>query len=257
MEGDVLLFGGPYSNLRATEALLEQAQRRGIARERRICTGDAIGYAAEPAETFRLVVAESHLVAGNCERQVGEGAADCGCGFEEGTACDALSKGWYPFAAAQFAEEERAVMRALPDICIFLHRGARHAVLHGGYTDISRFLWPDSPDEALAEEIAALEADVGRVDAVVAGHSGIAFQRRIGEKLWINAGAIGLPPHDGRPLTRYAILSDDGVRFERLAYDHAAAAGAMRAAGLDQGYDRALETGIWPSEDVLPAALRR
>ncbi len=31
----------------------------------------------------------------------------------------------------------------------------------------------------------------------------------------------------------------------------------MRAAGgLTQGYDRALETGIWPSEDILPKEMR-
>jgi len=31
---------------------------------------------------------------------------------------------------------------------------------------------------------------------------------------------------------------------------------AMRRAGLVQGYDTALSTGYWPSEDVLPADLR-
>ena len=32
---------------------------------------------------------------------------------------------------------------------------------------------------------------------------------------------------------------------------------AMRSAGLTQGYDTALQTGNWPSEDVLPKELRR
>jgi hypothetical protein len=30
----------------------------------------------------------------------------------------------------------------------------------------------------------------------------------------------------------------------------------MEAAGLTQGYDRALRSGIWPSDDVLTAAER-
>ena len=53
------------------------------------------------------------------------------------------------------------------------------------------------------------------------------------------------------------MLEGGRPRLLRLAYDHAAAAADMRAAGLTQGYDRALETGWWPSEDVLPPALRR
>ena len=35
------------------------------------------------------------------------------------------------------------------------------------------------------------------------------------------------------------------------------AAAAMRAVGLTQGYERALASGWWPSEEVLPADLRR
>ena len=66
-----------------------------------------------------------------------------------------------------------------------------------------------------------------------------------------------MPPHDGLPETRYVVLTDQGAEIRRLSYDHQGAAEAMRAAGLTQGYDRALDSGIWPSEDVLPHALRR
>ena len=89
-------------------------------------------------------------------------------------------------------------------------------------------------------------------------HCGMAFTRRIGTHLWINAGAIGLPPHDGAPGTRYAVLREDAPpELVRLNYDHAGAAEAMRRAGLTQGYEAALLSGWWPSEDVLPDALRR
>jgi hypothetical protein len=42
-----------------------------------------------------------------------------------------------------------------------------------------------------------------------------------------------------------------------LDYDHAAAAAAMRRAGLSEGYATALCSGRWPSEDVLPPAERQ
>ena len=92
---------------------------------------------------------------------------------------------------------------------------------------------------------------------MICGHSGLAFERVIDGVSWINAGAVGMPPHDGRSQTRYCILGDQGARFERLEYDVVGAVRAMELAGLTQGYDKTLTTGIWPSEDVLPAQLRR
>ena len=84
----------------------------------------------------------------------------------------------------------------------------------------------------------ALEAAVGPVDGIVAGHSGIPFHRWIGRHHWINAGVIGLPPHDGRRQTRFALLKDNDVTFHRLAYDHAAARAAMETKGPDTGLSR-------------------
>jgi hypothetical protein len=42
-----------------------------------------------------------------------------------------------------------------------------------------------------------------------------------------------------------------------LSYDVDSAVKDMKDAGLTQGYHRALSSGVWPSEDVLPQALRR
>ena len=148
-------------------------------------------------------------------------------------------------------------MADLRDVITLTHQGQRLAIIHGGLSDISRFLWPDSPEDEFSAEIALIRDQIGGVDKVIAGHCGVAFHRRIGNVDWINAGAIGLPPHDGRSETRYAVLNDLGVTFHRLTYDAAAAQSAMIAAGLTQGYEAALLSGIWPSEDVLPASLRR
>jgi hypothetical protein len=92
---------------------------------------------------------------------------------------------------------------------------------------------------------------------VISGHCGIAFSRDIGDVKWITAGAIGLPPHDGRRETRFTVLTGGDIRIERLRYDVAGAHDAMIAAGLTQGYHTALTRGLWPSEDILPRALRR
>ncbi len=257
LSGPVLIFGGPYSNLQATQAALAWADAHEVPPERMICTGDVVAYCAEPAETVALIrAAGCPVLAGNCERQLARNAMDCGCGFDTGTTCDLLSAGWYRHADRAIGDEARRWMETLPDLILFTHAGRRAAVIHGGLTEISRFLWSVSSDEMFLEEIEGIQEVAGRIDLVFAGHSGLLFQRRIGAVEWINAGAIGMPPHDGRVETGFAVL-EEHVTFHRLTYDHRGAAAAMRAAGLVQGYDVALTTGYWPSEDVLPPVLRR
>ena len=249
----VILFGGPYSNLAALEALSER-----IGEGPAICTGDVVAYAAEPVETVNLMRAMAvHCIAGNCERQVAEGGLDCGCGFEAGSTCDRLSQGWYNYLSSACDPDTIAWLADQPELGVFTQGERRYAVIHGGATAINRFIWPDSPETVFLEEITALEGRIGRIDGVIAGHCGIAFHRRIERYQWINAGVIGLPPHDGRPETRFAVLRDGDVIFERQAYDHAATRRRMEAAGLTQGYHETMTSGLLPSEDVLPPSLRR
>ena len=258
LRGDLLVFGGPYSNVQATEALIDAAGTHGIAPDHCLCTGDVVAYYADPAATLALIRDFGcSVVAGNCERQLAQGAPDCGCGFDEGSACDLLSVGWYGFATARVSAGDRAWMAGLPDVITFLHEARRYVVIHGGVQDISRFLWPASSEAAFLDEISAVEKKVGPVDVVLAGHCGLAFARDIGRYRWINAGVIGMPPHDGRAETRYALISGQGVTFHRLSYDVDGATSAMQGAGLTKGYHAALRSGIWPSDDVLPAQMRR
>ena len=55
LEGAVLLFGGPYSNLQAARALIDEAARRAIPAANAICTGDVVAYCGDPAETTALI----------------------------------------------------------------------------------------------------------------------------------------------------------------------------------------------------------
>jgi predicted phosphodiesterase len=256
-DGPLLVFGGPYSNLQATQAILAEAARRGIPSQRVICTGDVVAYGADAAACCDLIMASGiWVIAGNCEENLAAGALDCGCGFEEGTACDLLSRAWYAHANRQVTAAHRAWMAGLPyRLIIRLPDGRSLAVLHGGARDISRFIFASAEHKDLAGEIAATGCD-----GVIAGHCGIPFVRQVGQGVWINAGAIGMPADDGTPRIWFAVLTPGeaglGVEILPLQYDHAAAAAAMRAVGLPEGYAAALGSGLWPSCDVLPPAER-
>ena len=257
LDDPVLIFGGPYSNLQATQAVLAEAARRDIAPARVICTGDVVAYCGHPVETIAAIRAFGcAVVAGNCEKQLAAYKDNCGCGFEAGTTCDLLSAGWYAHASATVEVEDRVWMGQLPDMILFTHHGRKVAVIHGGISDISRFIWLTDPESVFAGEIKKIQVIEPQTSRVFAGHSGIPFQRDISGVHWVNAGVVGLPPHDGQPATRYAVMQDGQVTIHALTYDHHAAKSAMHKVGLRQGYDRALVSGYWPSEDVLPPALR-
>lgn len=257
LDAPVLLFGGPYSNLHATQAVLEVAKAEQIAASHVICTGDVVAYCAHAAQTVALIRAHGcTVVAGNCEKQLAQYEDECGCGFEAGSACDLLSAGWYAHASRTVGAADRAWMAGLPDLVQFTHLGQTHAVIHGGVSDVSRFLWPTSTDAEFEEEIKLIQDVAPQTSCIIAGHCGLAFQRDLDGVSWINAGAVGMPPHDGAPQTRYAIISNGVLSFHKLEYDADAAAQAMQHAGLVQGYHRALITGYWPSEEVLPPELR-
>lgn len=251
----LLVFGGPYSNLRATEAMIGEAERLGIPPQRVICTGDIVAYCAEPEETARAIRAWGcHAIQGNCEEQLAAGAEDCGCNFAEGTACDLLAKGWYPFAAARVSSTLCGWMGSLPKTIDFRFGGKRFCVLHGGGQIINRWVFASQSD-VLAEEMAAADRDV-----VVAGHCGLPFIAAVGSGYWFNPGVIGMPANDGTREVWYGLITwEHGavkLSTRRLAYDHNAAAAAMRRSGHANGYARTLVTGIWPSFDVLPVAER-
>ncbi|MBS7788539.1 hypothetical protein KTR66_00955 [Roseococcus sp. SDR] len=255
LDAPMLVFGGPYSNLQATEAVLAEAARRGIAGDRILCTGDVVAYAADAAACCELMMESGALVLmGNCEENLAAEAEDCGCGFEEDTACDLLSRAWYAHANRQVTPRHRAWMGGLPrQLHLELPDRRRLAVLHGGATEISRFLFASAPEPVLLEELAETACQ-----GVIAGHCGIPFARRLaGGGLWLNAGAVGMPANDGTPRTWFSLLTPGPrsltVEILPLDYDHAAAAAAMRAAGLPEGYAAGLESGLWPSCDVLPS----
>ena len=150
LSGDVLLFGGVYSNADALEALIKVAQDAGIPAQNAVCTGDIVAYCADAARSVRMIRDWGcPVLKGNCEEQLAADAPDCGCGYDEGSQCSLLSRAWYAHARATVPAEAKAWMGRLPDRIVFRHSGLRYAVVHGAASDISGFLWPTSTEDSL------------------------------------------------------------------------------------------------------------
>jgi hypothetical protein len=153
--GPLLVFGGPYSNLEATKAILAEARRRAIPPNNIVCTGDLAAYCADPQAVIDLVRGpQIRVVMGNCEESFATGATDCGCGFAEDSSCAALSNEWYPFADRNIDAESRVRMGSLPRRIDIEINGRRLAAVHGSVTSINRFVFATS-DPVIEQELAA------------------------------------------------------------------------------------------------------
>ena len=254
MSGPVLVFGGSYGNLEATVALRREAARLGIRPGNIVCTGDVVAYCADPVATVAAIRDWGiHVIMGNCEESLGWSKDDCGCGFEEGTACEQLSVDWYAYANRRLGAEDRTWMRALPRRLDIALGERRLAVIHGSVDSINSFVFASTRWADKERQIAG-----SGCDGVIGGHSGIPFTQASSGKLWHNSGALGMPANDGTARVWYSLFLPDGrdieIRSMSLHYDAAFAARKMRERGLPRGYADALETGLWPSCDVLPAA---
>ena len=255
-DGATLLFGGPYSNLQATRAVLAEALHLGVPVDRIICTGDIAAYCGDPSATIALM-RESGIavVRGNCDEQLGAGADNCGCGFAEGSACERISETWYSYANFNVCQEDRGWLRDLPYRIDLFIGDLRLAVLHGSFSAINRFIFATSPTELKRHEL-----DLAGCDGIVAGHCGLPFTEVIDGRLWHNPGVIGMPANDGTSRVWYSLLTPDasGLRIEHRAldYDHQAAALTMERQNLPREYADALKSGLWPNCDVLPAQER-
>lgn len=253
LDGPLLLFGGPYGNLQATQAIRAESARHGITPDRVICSGDLTAYCAAPFETVELVRDWGiPVVMGNCEESLANNAADCGCGFDQGSVCATLATDWFGYTHRRITPVQRDWMRLLPRSIRFTLGAHSFLVVHGAPSLINRFVFPSTPQETKQSELRLAAAST-----VIGGHCGIPFGERVGRRFWLNTGVIGLPANDGTPDGWYLLLESAGHRisatWHRLHYDYQKAGRTMEALGLDSGYRQALSSGIWPSLDVLPS----
>jgi predicted phosphodiesterase len=252
LKGQILLFGGVYSNLHALEALHDLAIEHNIPKDNIICTGDIVAYCAYPAQCVDLIEKWGiHVIAGNVELNLLDQADDCGCNFSEGSRCDLLSKQWYPFAKAQIHSQQLGYIRTIPHHIKFDYYGRKLTVIHGTAENVSGFIFKSTP---WIEKEAILHSEES--DIIIAGHCGLPFVDRQEGKTWLNAGVIGMPANDAQTNTWYAILDfvndEPQITFHKLFYEHQAAADAMIKESLPLSYAQTLVSGLWDNCDILP-----
>ncbi|WP_103864779.1 metallophosphoesterase [Aquimarina sp. I32.4] len=249
--GKILLFGGVYSNLQALEFLIAIAEKKGIASENCFCTGDIVGYCAQPEETVqRFMQWGAHSIIGNVEEQLRTGAIDCGCDFKAGSRCDGFSKTWYAYAQNQLSKTSIQWMQSLPDYMSFEFASKNFTMVHGSYNHISEFIF-----QSTSWQIKQSSFDASNSDVIIAGHCGLPFYDKKEELIWINPGVIGMPANEGLTRSWYAIIDDSNgfsIQYETFEYDNLTANQLMLKKELPQEYAKTLLTGLWDNMEILP-----
>ncbi len=249
----LLVFGGPYSNLHALESLRVKAKELGFFPEQIICTGDVSAYCAFPEESYQFVREWGiHVIAGNVEISLRDQLLDCGCNFNDGSRCDLFSKQWFPYVQERISSTALKYISDLPEQLQFQLGNTSYHVLHGSYENTSEFIFKSTSHSKKKKILDHVKADV-----VLAGHSGIPFFDQIDNKKWINAGVIGMPANDKNPHTWFCTIQNNEPLFHPLHYNFDNAAKAMNDRNLLPTYAQTLCTGIWDSCDILPETEKR
>ncbi|GHB73358.1 metallophosphoesterase family protein [Persicitalea jodogahamensis] len=257
LTGKLLVFGGAYSNLQALSELQGIASRLGIPPDNILCTGDVVGYCAQPEECVQLVKGWGiRCISGNVEQNIVSGEDDCGCNYTEGGRCDLFSRTWFPYAVRSLSQDSVRWMAALPQHLSFNFAGKPVTVVHGSPAQVSEYVFRSTPWATKKKHFETTQSEV-----ILAGHAGLPFADEQDNHIWLNAGVIGMPANDGTPRVWYLLLDDaDGnfsFSFEFFTYDNAVANRLMLANDLPQAYAQTLLTGIWDNCEILPEAEKK
>jgi len=179
---------------------------------------DAVLAESEVASADRIVIG-GDVAAGPFPRESVERLRELGdrALWLRGNADRELS-GW---PREQLGEEEVAFLRDLP-------RGqtlGRVLFCHATPRSDEEILTEISPDADWLEAFAGVEAAL-----VVAGHTHMQLDRKVGDIRFVNAGSVGMPYED-EVAAFWALIADDEVEFRKTPFDVERAAAEIAASG--------------------------
>jgi predicted phosphodiesterase len=252
----VAAFGGVYSNHLALARAIEDARERGA--EALFCLGDLGAFGPRPNRVFPLIRDAAVLtVRGNYDDSIARGLDDCQCGYTD-PKDNHYARLSYQYTLANTSPANRAWLGTLPAERRFRLGDLDVLACHGSPRQTNEFLWESTTPTHFLRKLAVEH----RCDVILGTHTGMHWERRLGERSWyVNAGALGRPANDGRTEVWYALLEADRTRltteFVPVAYDHDALAHDMREERLPAEFIETIRTGWWTiCLEVLPGKER-
>ncbi len=245
------LLSDIHSNLHAFEACLADAHARGA--QRFAILGDMVGYGAYPSQIVdrcrELAAHGVPIVRGNHEELAVTPSSDM-------SNWSTATSAW---TSSQLSQEQRDWLAGLPltfqDGAVFLVHADAEKPASWRYVDQVQVAYMSLSAATVNQNVRyVFGGHVHHQMLYYGGATGklMRFDPVIGVKIpvpthrrWLaTVGSVG-QPRDGDPRAAYAMLDEQAreLAFYRVAYDTAAAAQAIRDAGLPDGLARRLEVG--------------
>jgi putative phosphoesterase len=204
-----------HGNLPALEAVLGEVERKGV--DAMVVGGDIAAGPPQPREVVELVrsLPNTHCIRGNADRLFDEEFAG-----DEGLA----------WLLERLGDEQASWLAGLPFSVVLDDTLYVHATPLDDTTIVTEL--------TTDEKLAGLLRDVEQ-PRVVAGHTHMQLERRVGGRLFVNAGSVGWP-YEGRAGAYWAIL-DQGVELRRTDYDLERAAELVRTSAHPRAEEIAAE----------------
>ena len=204
-----------HGNLPALEAVLEEVEREGV--DAIVIGGDIASGPPQPREVVELVrsLPKAHCIRGNADRLFDEEFAG-----DEGLA----------WLLERLGDEQPGWLAGLPFSVVLDDTLYVHATPLDDTTIVTEL--------TTDEKLAGLLHDVEQ-PRVVAGHTHMQLERRVGDRFFVNVGSVGWP-YEGAPGARWAIVAE-GVELRRTDYDRKRAAELIRASGHPRAGEIATE----------------
>ena len=243
------LLSDVHGNLPALDAVLRDIDAQGRL-DGVFHLGDLVGYAPWPNEVVeRLRSEEIPGVAGNYDSTTATGYDHCGCRYEDPRQAE-LSHLSYAWTLEHTTAESKAWLGALPfrlDVRpLGGHRsGPTMRLVHGNPVLNTVYWTEDRSDDFCRKMAGKLGATAG--DLVAFGHTHKPWHRTVDGIVFLNTGSVGRPK-DGDPRAGYVLVefAEEGgfsAHVQRVEYDVAQAAAAVRASDLPDEFAAFLEAG--------------
>ena len=212
-----------HGNLPALEAVLAEVERERV--DAIVVGGDLAAGPPQPREVLALLrsLPNAHCIRGNADR----------LRDPEYTGDDGLD-----WLLERLDDDQADWLVELPFSVVLDDTLYVHATPQDDRTIVTEL----TTDDKLAGLLSEVEQS-----RIVAGHTHMQLERRVGEKLFVNAGSVGWP-YEGGTGAYWAIIGDT-VELRRTDYDLERAAELVRASG----HPRAEEIA---AENILQSAPR-
>jgi putative phosphoesterase len=239
----IALLGDVHANLPALEAVLDHASQQGVEGIWNI--GDFVGYGAFPNQVVqRLKQVQALSIIGNYDLKVLRFSKKKEKWRKRKRPEKYLAFKW---AYKNLSDENREYLLSLPKER-FLEIAGKHILMtHASPASNEEHLTPDTPAERFSELAHLAETkEEGSLDAIVFGHSHLAFAFYLVNMWFINTGSVGRPD-DGDPRACYAVMKIDGERIQvqhyRLDYDVGKAVAEIRRKHLPEAFAQMMIQG--------------